>query len=795
MLKREHGKLKRQATSSGADPDSKQMDAPPSAGGPEAPKELDELIRAIAFQTPDHIVVQDLQLRYVWVINPQLGLTQEDMIGRTDDDIVPHDEAQRLRTTKQQALNTRRTIPFETSLRAKSGTLEYFEGNYVPWVTPSGELKGLIGYFHNVTRRHEAETGYKTASLDLDESQRIARIGTYRFDIESMVWTSTKTLDDIFGLPPHFVKKGIESWERLLHADDRDEIIRFFTEDVLGHGVAFDREYRVVRPVDGREVWVHGLGKVERGPQGEAVSMLGTVQDITERKRTEAKLRVSEERFRLAQKATNDVIWDWDARSDARTWNKNGGEVFGWRFDTIQQNTRDWWTDRIHPEDRGRVVTQFNSCMADTGLEVWTDEYRFLKSDGSYAEVEDRAYAVRDSVGNVLRVVGAMHDVSNTKRVEQALKKANEQLRDGERRKDDFLAILSHELRNPLAPIRHSLDVLERTVNTHGMAGRSLAVLGRQVEHLTHMVDDLLDVTRIARGKLALDLAPLDLREAVRNAAADHQHLFTQRGIQLRVQPAAEELWIQGDETRISEVIGNLLSNAAKFTPYGGSTRISTQKDPRKQNAVLRVQDSGPGIPLDLLPHLFEPFTQADRSLDRKSGGLGLGLYVVKGLIELHGGTVQATRNSAGSGTTFTVSLPLRPMPPKTSMEPGATMTTREKRILIIEDNVDAAELLRDALSLIGYSADIAFTGSAGIDKALRTRPDVVLCDIGLPEVDGYEVARALSGRSELAHTRLIAMSGYAGADDVARAIASGFHRHLAKPASLKVLEQELRAS
>jgi two-component system CheB/CheR fusion protein len=362
-------------------------------------------------------------------------------------------------------------------------------------------------------------------------------------------------------------------------------------------------------------------------------------------------------------------------------------------------------------------------------------------------------------------------------------------LEGADRHKNQFLAMLSHELRNPLAPIRNSLHLLGRAAPGDEQARRAQAVIERQVAHLTRLVDDLLDVTRISRGKVQLKREPLDLAEAVRRAIEDHRPAFAASGLELHVAIPGGAIPIDGDRTRIAQVLDNLLQNAAKFTPAGGEVAVSVEANGRLGMAVVRVRDTGAGIAPEMLPRLFEPFTQADTTLDRSKGGLGLGLALARGLVEQHGGTVSVASEGLGRGAEFTVRLPIRSGPaPRPTPVPALGGAARPRRVLLVEDNVDAAETLREVLELEGHVVEVAYSGPAGIDKARHFRPEVVLCDIGLPGMDGYDVARRLRAEPALGDVVLVALTGYAGPDDVARSLEAGFDHHLAKPPSLDQL-------
>ncbi|MBV8361918.1 MAG: response regulator [Deltaproteobacteria bacterium] len=377
----------------------------------------------------------------------------------------------------------------------------------------------------------------------------------------------------------------------------------------------------------------------------------------------------------------------------------------------------------------------------------------------------------------------AMEDISTRKEAEFAL-------RDAERRKDEFLAVLSHELRNPLMPIRMSLDHALRAPGPERLA-ESLAIIDRQVSHLQRIVNDLLEVTRITRGRIELQRETLDLREQVGVVIHDYRGSFDRIGVTIASQSDETPLWVYVDRERITQIVGNLFSNCAKFTPRGGQVNVSMRHTGHSY-VELQVRDNGEGMIPTTVEHAFEPFSQQSQSKDRPFGGLGLGLAMVKGLVELHGGTVLIASKGLGQGTTVSITLPLVDAPAETQEWGKPTPAVRSHRILIIEDTPDAAEALSEVLSLEGHEVRVAANGPEGIACAHEFHPEVVLCDIGLPGMDGYQIAKTFRSTPELSHTHLIALSGYALAADIRRALDSGFDRHLAKPIGLNDLKRLL---
>lgn len=381
----------------------------------------------------------------------------------------------------------------------------------------------------------------------------------------------------------------------------------------------------------------------------------------------------------------------------------------------------------------------------------------------------------------VMTLVSAVRAALDARRRQYQVRDLLAQLEERVRQRDDMLAMLGHELRNPLGPLRNALEILDLKGNDPATRAWARGVFERQVTHLSRIVDDVLEVSRLSRGKVELRRERLDLAALLRWIVEDHAPAFEARGVALRLEPPAGPAWVDADPTRLTQVVGNLLHNACKFTESGGSVAVRLEPDAAGNRAWVAVRDNGIGLDPAVLPHVFEPFVQARQNLDRGRGGLGLGLAMVEGLVRLHGGEVKALSDGLGKGSEFRFCLPpaAAPEPKKAPAdEPRATGL----RVLVVEDHADAAESLKMLLELDGHEVRVAATGPDGVEAALRFHPDVVLCDIGLPGLDGYGVAGALRKDPASAGVPMAAVSGYAQDEDRERSRAAGFHAHLAKP-------------
>jgi PAS domain S-box-containing protein len=391
--------------------------------------------------------------------------------------------------------------------------------------------------------------------------------------------------------------------------------------------------------------------------------------------------------------------------------------------------------------------------------------------------------------GRLIRVWGTQLDITERKRLEDELRRRAEDLAGADRRKDQFLAMLAHELRNPLAPIRNAVELMRQVETIDPAFQPSREMVERQVKHLARLVDDLLDVSRITQGSIRLRKEAVNLGNVIERAIEATRPLIDSRAHDLKVQLPTDPIRLEADPTRLEQILTNLLNNAAKYTMPGGQIRIAAALEGGE--AVVRVRDNGIGVPPDVLDRVFEPFVQSEGSLARSEGGLGIGLTLVRSLVEMHGGSVEATSPGLGQGSEFVVRLPANVPAEKgaSSMpEPDVPFPSRGLRVLVVEDNVDAAESLSALLRLWGHEVRMVHDGLAAIDAAREQHPEVVLLDIGLPGLDGYQVAKRLREDSSMDGTLLVAMTGYGQPEDRRRSREAGIHHHFVKPVEPFVL-------
>jgi PAS domain S-box-containing protein len=501
--------------------------------------------------------------------------------------------------------------------------------------------------------------------------------------------------------------------------------------------------------------------------------------------RTRAEDALARSESALAQAGTMAHLGAWwldlenadDINANPLHWSDEVYRIFGYEPGAVDVSNELFFA-HVHPDDRRRVSDTVAEALAQD--RPYVTEHRIVRRDGTERIVLEHGELQRDGAGRRLRIVGAVQDVTDRKRAEDALRAANDELAEANRQKNEFLAMLSHELRNPLAPILNSVHVLEHAGATGEQGARARSVIRRQLEHLTRLVDDLLDVTRIARGKIELRRTQVDLREVVWRAADDFRLVMSDRGIAFRTAVPDGTLWADADATRITQAIGNLLHNASKYARRGEEVALTLRAI--DGCAEISVRDTGAGIDAALLPRVFEPFVQGQRTIARTEGGLGLGLALVKGIAEMHGGTVRVESAGRDRGAEFVLRIPaLAAAAPRRAPEPDAAPGEGGRRVLVVDDNVDAAESLADVVRMLGHDVEVAYDGPTALARARAAPPDVVLCDIGLPGMSGYDVARALRADGPRGG-HLVAVTGYALPEDVARALAAGFDAHVPKP-------------
>ena len=656
---------------------------------------------------------------------------------------------------------------YEVEIRIRRPTDE------VRWVRDIGRLRrSPDGEPIYVTGAMTDVTEFKLAQQALAESASF-----YRQTLESipgMTFTNTPEGACEYVSRQWVEFTGVEAaaqhgdgWLSVLHPDDRERAFEAW-RTAIGGLCAYDLEYRV-RRADGEYEWFKVRGRAIRDTSGKVARWLGTAVNVNDLKQTEAALRESEERFRTLADNMSQLAWMADPRGHVFWYSKRWFDFTG----TTPHEMEGWgWTKVHHPDHVERVRAHITSAW-EAG-EPWEDTFPLRGKDGAYRWFLARALPIRDARGAVVRWLGTNTDITEQRAAEEAL-------RDADRRKDEFLATLAHELRNPLAPIRSGLEVLSRARDEPARR-HAAETIERQLRHMVRLVDDLLDVARISRGQVELQQSRIRLDEVVATAVETSRPSVERGRHQLTVAVPDETLWLDGDLTRLAQVVSNLLDNAAKYTPEGGLIELDARAE--RGDVVIRVTDTGVGIDAETLPRVFELFARGATRGGASPGGLGIGLSLVRELVEMHGGTVSAASRGDGLGSTFELRLPRVEQRAAVEGREGtrATAGVVPRRVLVVDDNVDAAEMLSMVLELRGHETRTAHDGPGALAAATDWSPEVVFLDIGLPGMDGYEVARRLRRDPAFAETVLVALTGWGSADDKLRAREAGLDVHLTKP-------------
>jgi PAS domain S-box-containing protein len=503
--------------------------------------------------------------------------------------------------------------------------------------------------------------------------------------------------------------------------------------------------------------------------------VIGRLWPAIERARSLAALRESEARFRQLADTAPMMIWvgEADGRCSyvSRRWTEFTGRMPEAELDY-------GWKDVVHPDDLAAYAASFDEAARD--YRAFSAEYRGLRWDGAWRWLHVNARPRFGAGSEFLGYIGALMDVTERRHAEEALREAD-------RRKDEFLATLAHELRNPLAPLRTGLHVLDLAGDPEA-ARRTRRMMERQLGHMVRLIDDLLDVSRITSGKVVLQRDRMAVQDAARAAIESARPQIEAARHRLNVELPDAPLWVDADATRVSQVIGNLLTNAAKYTPDGGEVGLRVEAGEGEARVI--VTDTGLGIPADALGEVFGMFAQVNRTLDRAQGGLGIGLALARRLVEMHGGHIEAASDGLGRGSTFTVHLPLSieaaAVPLADAVSPAEAS---RRRILVVDDNQDAAATLAMMLELEGHDARAAFNGADGLRIAEAARPDIAFLDLGMPGMDGFELARRLRALPGGVAMLIVAVSGWGGEGDKRQSAEAGFDLHLTKPVSVEAVQ------
>ena len=664
------------------------------------------------------------------------------------------------------------------ALRADRSTTAYYEWQIHRIPLPNGS-HGVVCYFRDISTRVHAQAAIRDSELRLRAMVSASSDVVYRMNAD---WTEMLHLQGReFIVDTHEPNR---SWlENYILPGDQQRVTETIREAVRTQS-AFELEHQILR-IDGTLGWTFSRAIPLMDKDGTVVEWFGTASDVTARKQAQDALGLSEQKYRTLFESMDEgycvieMIFDADNRpADFRfletnpAFEKQSGlrDAQGRRMREMAPDHDAYWFETYgRVAVTGEAIRFVNEATALDGR--WFDVYAFrLGGNGSH------------------RVALLFNDITDRKRGDEERERLVARLQQEDQRKDEFLATLAHELRNPLAPIRNGLQIMRLAPGDADAIERIRSMMERQLGQMVHLIDDLLDLSRISRGKIDLRKERIDLATAIQQAIEASRPSIAQADHELLIKFPPGPIHVDADPTRLAQVFSNLLNNAAKFTDRGGQIRLSIQH--LGAEAVVSIQDNGSGIPTHMLPHVFEMFTQVDSNLERSQGGLGIGLSIVKRLVEMHGGSVEARSEGQGRGSEFVVRLPVALSvagdEPTVQTDPVCPITRH--RILVVDDNVDAANSLSQLLEMLGNEVITFYDGESGIQAARKFRPSILLCDIGMPKMNGYDTARSIRAEEWGKNTVLVALTGYGQMDDLQRSADAGFDHHLVKPLDVDAL-------
>ncbi len=711
---------------------------------------------------------------------------------------VHPDDGDRTIAAFNEARRTGGIFSVEHRIRSAAGTYRWFLVRAEPYRdSQTGEIIRWFGASIDIHDRKQAEEQLREREQRLTIATEAAQLGIFEWKVpeDITVWENDR-MYELFGLQPTDSSvSGQEFFENYLHPDDARAFTDKLTEAMQTSSLR-QAHYRIRRR-DGTVRWIEVNGQFEFADDGSPLRFIGVNADITDPKQAEAELRGSEARYRLLAEAIPQFVWITDASGHNEYVNQRFCDYTGL---TVEQMHGLNWLSIIHPDDL--EMTHERWLAAVNSGQFYEIEYRFRRHDGSYRWFLGQGIPLKDEQGRIRQWFGTCTDVEPQKQIEQARlqlleqeQAAREQAENANRIKDEFLAVLSHELRSPLNPILGWSKLLRNGKLDSTRTAHALETIERNAELQVQLIDDLLDISRILRGKLVLTVAPVDLSFVISAALETVRLAAEAKSLQIHTFISPIIGTVNGDAGRLQQVVWNLLSNAVKFTPIGGHITIDLSSV--GTNAQIQIKDTGKGIKPNFLPYIFEHFRQEDGATTRKFGGLGLGLAIARQIVELHGGQISVNSPGEGQGATFTVQIPLAPQSNELPSPKSAAVAVEEGlqgiRILVVDDELDSREFVAFVLEQAGAIVTTATSGHEALQALALTKPDILLSDVGMPEMDGYTLLRqiraweAKQGETETP-IRAIALTAYAGEVNQQQALAAGFQSHLSKPVSPEIL-------
>jgi len=747
----------------------------------------------ILSQVSDSVIAMDLQQRVTYMnaaAERQYRISAGDVLGRQLSHVFsrqwPSAEAE---AATWVALREHGEWRGEVIHRTHDGRELQVEAWQTRLRDAAGADAGMVTAIRDISERQHSAAELQRVSVLLDTLLRTAPIGFCFLDRDLRYVRINEILAEINGISAeaHLGRHVSEIVPTLV------DTLRAVTGRILATGEAvlnheFSGETSSAPGIT--RCWSQSWYPARDGA-GEILGFGAIVEDITERKQYETNLHESETRMRLATETTGVGIWEWNVLTNAIRWDAQMFQLYGIVPTPDGFVEYSDWSGAVLPED----LRESERILQDTVRLAGQSRHEFRigrRHDSEVRVIESVETARTNAQGETEWVVGTNLDVTDRKTVEIQLRQFAADLFEADRRKDDFLATLAHELRNPLAPIRNGLQLMKMPGVHAAAVEQTRSMMDRQLTHMVRLIDDLMDVSRITRGHLLLRKEHVPLAAVVNSAVEAIRPLIERMGQELTVTLPQQPLMVDADLTRLAQVFLNLLNNAAKYSDRGGHIQLHVGR--QESHVVVTVKDTGIGIAADQLPYIFEMFTQVDRSLEMERGGLGIGLTIVKRLVEMHGGRVEAKSEGPGKGSEFVLRLPIIIEAATTQASGGEEEKPVESslRVLVVDDNRDSTDSLAMILRVMGADTRTAYDGQDGVDVAAQFRPDVVLLDIGMPKLNGYEACRRIRDEPWGKEVVLIAVTGWGQDEDRRRALEAGFDHHMVKPVDPRALMEML---
>jgi len=755
----------------------------------EALRESEQRFRIMADGLPLVIWVHDAQGRLQFVNRTYcefFGVTPLQIAGTSWEPLVHSDDVAAYAGEFSACVQGRRPFHAEVRARRFDGEWRWLESRANPRFSACGEFLGMVGSSPDITERRQAEDA-------LRESQQFtfSVLDNLFSFVGVMTMDGTLTYANAAPLQAASIPAGEGLGEKFwdcywwsyspeIQAQLRQACARAANGEIVRYDV-------LVRMAGDTRVWIDFQVAPLRNAHGRITHLVPSAMEIDMRRAAEEKLRASETRTRLATEATAVGIWEWNVLTNAICWDAQMFRLYGIAptADGFVHYTD--WSGAVLPQDLPENERILQDSVQHGGKSH--REFRIRRRDDGAVRHIEAVQTVRANAQNETEwVVGTNLDVTERSTAEIRLRQLTAELTEADRRKDEFLATLAHELRNPLVPIRNGLRLMKMADVPAATVEQTRSMIDRQLTHMVRLIDDLMDVSRITRGKLVLRKEHVPIAAVVDSAVEAVRPLVEQMGQQLTVTLPQQPLMVDADLTRLAQVFVNLLNNAAKYSAPGGHIQLSVEC--QRSDVVVTVKDTGIGIAADQLPRIFEMFTQVDRSMEMSQGGLGIGLTLVHRLLEMHGGRIEAMSDGPGQGSQFVVHLPLvvEASQPRQSAAAAEYSARSPLRILVVDDNRDGADSLSELLTMMGDDTRTAYDGQAALDAAMEFQPDVILLDIGLPKLNGYEVCRRIRRQPDGENIVLIAVTGWGQDEDRRRSHAAGFDHHMVKPVDPQAL-------